>query len=433
MTGLKFHSGWQRLWRQGVFGLSSLKYLRKTKYPLFSVAAMFRLREIGRVLKLGKLAQFNGAYFTSPSLPHRPSRAFDHMVARGGLNFESAGTALKQQISIVLMGITRKCDLHCVHCYERFNIGPDDVVPISRWKEVLRDVQRVGAGVIALSGGEPMLRYPELLELLKSGNKDLSDFHLHTSGQGVTVARAQELRAAGLTAAAVGLDDVDPARHDSLRGRQGAHQQAVEALRIFREAGVFTYTNLCVTREMIRSGDLWRYYELAKLLKVGFIEMLEPRPCGGYGSGSLDVLLSDDDRNAATQFFIRGNMDRRYRDYPLISYVAYKEAPERFGCTMGGLSQLYIDSTGNVNPCVFLPVTFGNIMAEDFGTIFRRIRDAVPGPVHRECPSVTLAPVLLAKAREGVSRPIPFDTIRKQWDSAITGPPAPSSSTPRTS
>lgn len=418
MTGLRFHTGWQKRWRQGVFVLSCLKYLRRDRYPLFSVTQALKLPRISRMLGLGKLPEFNGSYFPSPTLPHRPSRAFDRMVARGGLNFDAAGTPQNQQVGIVLMGITRRCDLRCAHCYERFNVGPDEVVAIGRWKEVLRDVQRVGAGVIALSGGEPMLRYDGLLELLRSGDKDLSDFHVHTSGVGVTPERARELRSAGLTAAAVGLDDVDPARHDALRGYPGAHRQALDALRAFGEAGVFTYTNVCLTRALIRSGGLSAYYELTRRLHVGVIEMLEPRPCGGYASGNADVLLTDEDRSAATEFYLRGNMDKRYRGYPMVSYVAYNEAPHRLGCGMGGMMQLHIDSKGNVNPCVFLPVTFGNILAEDYESIYRRMRASVPHPVRGECPAVALAPALRAAAAGG-GWPVAQAAVREQWDGLI--------------
>jgi len=422
MSRLRFHAGWQKRWRDGLFALSCLKYLRKGKYPLFSIAGALRLRAVGTALKLGKLVEFNGTYFTSPSLPHRPSRAFDHMVAGGGLNFEAAGTPLKRQVSVVLMAITRKCGLHCAHCYERFNLGAEDVVPVERWKEVTLDVQRVGAGVIVFSGGEPMLRYEGLLELLNAGDAHLSDFHIHTSGRGVTNERARELRAAGLTAAAVGLDDVDPARHDALRGWAGSHQQAVEALRVFYDAGIFTYTNVCLTPGLIRSGGLWTYYELAKQLNVGMIELLEPRPCGGLASGAPRVMLSEEDRALATQFFIQGNTDARYRDYPLISYVAYKEAPARFGCTMGGLMQLYIDSKGNVNPCVFLPVTFGNVMTEDYEGIFDRMRAAMPRPFHGECPSIVLSPALWRTATQDARRaswPVPYTGVRREWNDLI--------------
>ena len=421
---LRFHTGMRLFIRRAVYVACGIKYLlRKRDYPLFILGSKrggaLATLKIARNLKLQKMVQFNNSYYTSPVLPRYPSHAYDHMVARGGLNIAAAGTPLKQQISMILLGVTRRCDLHCLHCYDRFNTGAEDIVPISRWKEVIHEIQSMGAGVVVLSGGEPMLRYEGLLELLESGNKDLSEFHVHTSGQGVTPKRARELRRAGLTAAAVGLDDVDPRRHDALRGYQGSHQQAVNALRDFFAAGVFTSTNLCVTRELIRAGDLGKYYELVRGLNVGIIEMLEPRPCGGFAGGGDDVLLTDDDRAAAMDFFVTANTAKRYRRYPLVYYVAYTEAPEQMGCMMGGLSHLTIDSRGNVNPCVFLPVTFGNIMKEDFATIYARMRTAIPRPVHKECPSVTLAETIRSRSRIGAGIPVPFEALKDQWEAAV--------------
>lgn len=419
---LRFHSGWRLRLRQAAFALSAVKYLQKSKYPLFTIKGAFDTYRIGRRLRLHKLVQFNNGYFTAPVLPHYPSSAFDHMVKSGGLNLHAAGTTLKPQISMILLGISRKCNLHCRHCYERFNAGSEDIVPLGRWKEVVRDIQTLGAGVIVLSGGEPMQRYDGLLELLERGNKDLSEFHLHTSGEGVTLERAEELRKAGLTAAAVGLDDVDAGRHDALRGCDGSHRQAIRALQDFHSAGVFTYTNMCLTKEIINSGDLWRYLELAKELRVGTIEMLEPRPCGGYSFLGNAVLLTREEQRKATEFFVQGNTLRRYRNYPLIYYVAYTEAPERLGCLMGGLSHMHIDSMGNVNPCVFLPVTFGNILEEDFHAIYSRMRERIPRPIHKQCPSILMSQVLLARAREH-GWPVPYAAIQKEWDALIENDP----------
>ncbi len=229
------------------------------------------------------------------------------------------------------------------------------------------------------------------MELIRTGNKDLSDFHIHTSGFGVTLQKAKELKAAGLMAAAVGLDDFDAGRHDQLRGYKGAYDMAINALKCFNEAGVFTYVNTCATKEFIRSGDLWKLYDLVKELSVSVIQLLEPRPCGGFFDGNGDVLLSESDRKELTEFFIKGNTDKKYRDHPLVYYVAFVEGPDKMGCMMGGLSHFYIDSQGNVNPCVFMPVSFGNVSHEDFETIYLRMREYIPKPIHKTCPSVLLS------------------------------------------
>ena len=80
-----------------------------------------------------------------------------------------------------------------------------------------------------------------------------------------------------------------------------------------------------------------------------------------------------------------------------------------------------IDSKGNVNPCVFLPVTFGNIMEEDFWSIYRRMRERIPRPIRKECPSISLAQVLGATACEPTGWPVPYTAVRNEWDAVMKG------------
>jgi MoaA/NifB/PqqE/SkfB family radical SAM enzyme len=189
----------------------------------------------------------------------------------------------------------------------------------------------------------------------------------------------------------------------------------MHALRVFREAGIFTYVNLCATPSMIRAGDLGRYAELVRDLGVGFIQLLEPRPCGGYLGAPPDVLLTENDRQQLLHFFRQINTRKEHRHCPIVHYVAYAESPAQRGCMMGGLSHLYIDSRGNVNPCVFLPVTFGNIMEENFANIYPRMRAAIPRPLHQECPSLRLQSTLRKKMGDGCGMPVPHRAIENEW------------------
>ena len=418
-----FYFGWRRNLQRLRFAARCIAYLLQPgRYPLFRVSAsrngLVRTFRIERKLGLTKTIGFNGSYFMSMTIPRYPSPAFDHAVAKGVLNIGGAGTQAKQHVENVILGITRRCDYNCEHCYERRNIAPQESVPIARWKEVLAEIQEIGVSNVILSGGEPMLRYDGLLELLQSGRKELSDFHVHTSGYGITADRARELRQAGLTAAAIGLDDVDGPRFERLRGFPGAFHIASEALGYFNQTGIYTYLNLCVTPELVRSGDLWRYFELARGLKVGMIQILEPRPCGGYEGRPMDELMTESDRRTLNEFVRKGNTERRFKNYPLLYYIAHIESPELMGCTMGGLSHFTIDSAGDVRPCVFVPVSFGNIMKEDLRPIFVRMRQAIPAPIHKPCPAILLSEIAHSR-RVHNGGPVRYEDIAPAWKEAV--------------
>lgn len=167
------------------------------------ILATLRFR---RKLALTKIVKLNNKYYSTPTVPGFPSKAFDYSFQNGGLNFNSAGTLLKKQIDSLFLAITDKCVLNCRHCYEKQNINKETKVELEYWKSVINLFQEKGTSIIILTGGEPLYDFNRTLELLRYGNKNLSDFHLHTSGMTITKDKAKDLKAAGLAAAAVGLD-----------------------------------------------------------------------------------------------------------------------------------------------------------------------------------------------------------------------------------
>lgn len=386
--------GWRRTLSRLPFFARALGYaLQPRKYPLFCLRGRSGLAKVLRLeasLHLTKTVVVGGRAFTTPSLPGYPSPAFEAAVARGALDFASAGTPRNRHIGQVILGLAPECSYTCAHCYEQQNLHDGPGIPAARWAEVIVQLQEAGVGVIVLSGGEPMLRFGTVLELLQGADKTRSDFHLHTSGHGVTAERARALKAAGLSVAAVGLDDVNEARFDALRGAPGAFRRAVAALEHFAAADLVACTNLCLTRELVRSGDLWRYLDLMKELGVGLIQLLEPRPCGGYRGKAMEELFDEEDRRLVREFVRVGNTSRHYARHPLLYDLAGVERSPGIGCTMGGISHFAIDTTGHVIPCVFTRVSFGSILEEDLPPILARMREAVPRPIHAGCPSVLL-------------------------------------------
>jgi MoaA/NifB/PqqE/SkfB family radical SAM enzyme len=261
-----------------------------------------------------------------------------------------------------------------------------------------------------------MCRFDGLLDVLLSGDKRLSEFHVHTSGYGVTPERARQLRRAGLEAAGIGFDHWDRERFDAIRGYPGAMDQATQAIRCFEDAGVFTYLNTCLTKELVRNGGLSRLLDDAAQRGVGMVRLLEPKPCGGYCGEDPHDLFTEGDRRQVEEFFIHANKARRFRHHPPVVVPSHTEAPHRLGCRMGGQAIFEIDSQGNVLPCIFVPVSFGSILDEDFTVVFNRMREAVPRPVRAPCPALTLAPAINESVSAGLEPPIPYSHVKAEFD-----------------
>lgn len=378
-----------------------------------SVAGTLRLR---KKLFLYKVIRFNKQYYSTPTIPAFPSAAYDNMVLKGGLNFLAAGSDIKKQTDSVFLAITGKCALSCTYCYEKHNLNQVDGISAEKWIGIIKSLQKRGVNIFILSGGEPLMDFEKLITILRNSDKDLSDFHLHTSGNSVTEEKVKQLKEAGLKAAAIGLDDYVEERHDNIRGK-GSFANAVKALRLFNEAGIFTYVNFCAGKDIIRSHRLYDYYEFVKGLNVSLIQLLEPRPCGGYFNNHSDVYLDENDKQELEDFTLTGNKKRFYKNYPLIYYVAHIEGKEQLGCHMGGLSHFYIDSKGNVCPCVFFPVKYGNITKEDISVIYTRMRKNIPRPILTDCPSLLLSERLRELYNKEEELPVSYERIQQSIDS----------------
>ena len=355
-----FYKGW-RIVLFAIF--TAIKYFilqRKEIAKSGFLASLRSMKESIRLRKklyLTKLIKFNKKYYSTPVIPSFPSRAFNNMIKNGGQNFLAAGTSQKRQIDSAFIAITNQCNLTCAHCYEKHNLYQNNTVTTEKLIEVIHSLQSMGTSIIILTGGEPLIEFDKLTQILSTANLDLSEFHIHTSGSGITIEKAKKLKELGLSAVAVGLDNFDEIENDKIRGK-GAFNNATSALKIFNDAGIFTYVNLCATNSLIRSGGIWKYYDLMKNLNVSIIQLLEPRPYGGYYNQDINEVFTKEDKNLLVEFMKVGNGANRFKNHPLIYYVAHIEGAEQMGCMMGGLSHFYIDSKGNVNPCVFLPVSF---------------------------------------------------------------------------
>ncbi len=361
-----------------------------TKNRLFiPISILPKIFKIKKDLYLSKIIYFNNQYFSTPTIPAFPSTAYNEMLKKGGLNFYDAGTNAKNQIDSVFLAITNTCKLKCEYCYERQNINRGEKINPEKWINTIKELQNKGVNIFILSGGEPLSDFESLIKILETSDKSKSDFHLHTSGHDLNTEKVKMLKKAGLKAAAVGLDDCNQESHDKIRGK-GSFNNAVNALKLFNENGIFTYVNFCAGKNIINEDRLFEYFHFVKSLHVSLIQLLEPRPCGGYLGKSNIEWLNTKEKKALLEFTKTGNLNKKYKDYPLIYYVAHIEGKDKLGCLMGGLSHFYIDSKGNVCPCVFFPVSYGNILNENITLILKRMRSSIPFPIHAECPSMLL-------------------------------------------
>lgn len=307
---------------------------------------------------LTKLFRTHRRYYWDMHAPGWPSKAFTH-YNEGEMNRIIPFRQSSDYLNSMILAITKKCPLHCSHCYEADAINRPEHLTLNDLKTILKKFQQNGKGVtqVQLSGGEPLSRYQDLTELLKSAERH-TDFWLVTSGYGLTLARAQELKQQRLKGIGVSLDHYKPALHNSFRGSDDSFDWVIKAIENAHKAKLAVILSLCATPEFVTEVNMRQYALLARDLGASFILVLEARSVGGFAG--KDVSLSPAQEKILEDFYLRMNYDPAFSDMPAVSYHGYHQ--RRAGCFASGDRYLYIDTDGDINVCPFSRQKKGSIL-----------------------------------------------------------------------
>lgn len=151
---------------------------------------------------------------------------------------------------VVVWNMTKRCDLHCVHCYSDSNdVAYKGELSTAEGKKLIDDLASFGSPVIIFSGGDPLLR-ADLFELASYARDKGVRPILSTSGIHITNETVQQIKQAGITYVGVSLDGGE-AINDKLRGMQGAFQKALEGIRRCRDAGLVVGVRYTMSRKTI--------------------------------------------------------------------------------------------------------------------------------------------------------------------------------------
>ncbi len=250
------------------------------------------------------------------------------------------------------IGLTDACPQNCAYCYNKGRTGR--VMDTPTIKKVIQDLKAAGVFWLGFTGGEPLLN-PDLVAITESAGDDCA-VKLFTTGSTLTPAIARDLRRAVLFSVSVSLDDWRKDRHDRARGLPGAFEEALRAVDIFqRQDGLHVGVSAVLTREMIRRGEVEELLHFLVGLGLHEAWLSEAKP-SVQGFWNKEMVITEQERQELAALQDRYNKDGKIT----VNYLGHFEGREHFGCNAGH-KMVYVDAFGEVSPCVFIPMTFGNV------------------------------------------------------------------------
>jgi MoaA/NifB/PqqE/SkfB family radical SAM enzyme/SAM-dependent methyltransferase len=307
-----------------------------------------------------KVVKFNDHFVVNTHFPPYPGRAFGNFAE----HFDSVGEVTQRRLYSVTLAVTNRCNYNCWHCYNAGRNQQD--IALQTLKQLAGQLQELGAVQVTLTGGEPLLR-ADLEEIASSFNESAC-LTLNTTGDGLTPQRAQALRDAGIFSIGVSIDSTDADEHDRMRGRKGAFRTAVESLHLASQNGLYPYVIAVATHDFLKAEKFSAFMRFAGRIGAMEVHLLEPCATGKL-AGNKDAVLASADK----QLILKYQKEVAQDDgLPILSCFRYLESPQAFGCG-AGISHLYIDGSGEVCPCNFVPLSFGNITNEPLEKILERM------------------------------------------------------------
>lgn len=254
------------------------------------------------------------------------------------------------------LAITHKCQCRCIHCSADPFIDPSRrELTVDEIKSVVDGALELGASLVIYTGGEPTLR-SELPELIDHIDKDKAMPMIFSNGQSLTQKNVDRLAQAGLATLNISIDNADPEKHNAYRKVPNLYEKAMEGGQRAQEAGILVGVSTYATHESIADGSLEKLINIT--IEKGFkeITIFDCIPSGRFLKDTK-LILTDEDRRKIVGLY------NKYHDgdYPIGVVAQCKvNSPEGAGC-FGAYAQFYMTAYGDINPCDFNPISFGNI------------------------------------------------------------------------
>jgi radical SAM protein with 4Fe4S-binding SPASM domain len=298
----------------------------------------------------------------------------------------NAALGRKSPIKVGLQ-LTNKCNLDCRFCYFKNDAHHGDQVLSSREIfSVIDDLKKMNISVLALTGGEPLLR-EDHVDILRHCTRRRLLTGIATNGTLLTAGLVKEHRKAGLAWYHLSIDGASDAAQADARG-SGVFEKVDTAIDLMRGSGVDIIATTVISRENFRGLAGIADYVCRKGIKIWSPTIV--LPCGKAREYLRDNLFTKEEVRSVYEA-IHG-LARRYRRtmavYPMDSQIYYPFAVEREhpswirrkmygfmgGCSVVKGTTVHINYDGSVKPCSYFAgvVPGANVKTTSIIDIFRR-------------------------------------------------------------
>jgi MoaA/NifB/PqqE/SkfB family radical SAM enzyme len=281
----------------------------------------------------------------------------------------------------ILMDPTAACNLKCTGCWAA-EYKKTDSMDYNLLDRIIREGKELGIYMYIYSGGEPLVRKKDLVQLARKHNDCM--FLAFTNGTLIDDELAAEMSAAGNFALALSVEGFE--EETDMRRGHGTYKKVIQAMDILHRHGVPFGFSTCYHSRNVDSVSSEAYidYMIEKGCIFGWY--FTYMPLGK--DAQLNLLASPEQREYMY------HQVRKFRNIkPIFLMDFWNDGDFAGGCIAGGRRYLHINANGDVEPCAF--IHYSNVNIKDVSLLealqsplFMQYRQNQPfnGNLLRPCP-----------------------------------------------
>lgn len=289
-----------------------------------------------------------------PDMPPLNSKVFIDYVIKD-IQWINHGKTPNPVFAIVC--ITSKCPFKCKYCYNSDLHTAKETLSVDTIKNVIDQLVKHGIKSIYLSGGEPLTRWNELLELLDQFKNTGTRFWMLSTGYGLNREKLDILKSKGLKGVMISLDSLNENQINTVKENENAFSYAINAIKEANKAGLIVALDSVFGKTLLKEKDFEEFIDFTGNLGAHFINCYSPKQMHHILDGEYQQFGLAEFKTLSA-LIIKNHRESKFKSLPITYSPDLWEAKR--GC-VGGKLFIYIDPAGNVKKCPFIQKSFGNI------------------------------------------------------------------------
>ncbi|MFH1440438.1 MAG: radical SAM protein [Candidatus Omnitrophota bacterium] len=267
-----------------------------------------------------------------------------------------------------MIGLTYRCQCDCYYCGSDIYDKNKPEFSLDNFKNVIKEISNLPYFFICVSftGGEPLLR-EDIFELINFTRKQGMLCEIESNGILLNSKNVKRLKNAGLHHIFISLDSINPADHEKIKKHNACYEKTTEGIKNCVQHNLSCSISTYASKRNISTGEINRIINLGKKLKVRSVRILPPVTIKGWNGRDNSEGLNKQEE-AKLKSFLEPN-------FVYLESTKCNAPSAIKKCAFLDREFFYISPYGDIQPCPYFPVSFGNVARASLSEILKSMWD----------------------------------------------------------